>query len=79
MSISSQTSCERINIVLPGLPCAGSVNAFIEAIKSFCKFCPKLNIQKVLLPSAEDPGRENAYLLMGRVMKNWKDLQCKEK
>lgn len=77
--ISFQTSCKRMNIVSPGLSCAGSVGAFIEAIESFCKFCPKLNIQKVLLPGAEDPGRENANLLMGRVMKNWKDLQHEEK
>lgn len=78
-SVCFQTSCKRMNIVLPGLSCAGSVDAFIEAIESFCKFCPKLNIQIVFLSSAEDPGRENANLLMGRVMKNWKDLQCENK
>lgn len=60
-----------MNIVLPGLSCAGSIGALIEAIESICKFCPKLNIQKILSPSAKDPGRENANLLMGRVMKNW--------
>lgn len=62
-------------LVLPGLSGAGSVVAPIEAIETVGKFCPKLNIQKVLLPTAEHPGRENANLIMGRVMKNWENLE----
>ena len=67
-----------MNHLLPCLSCAGSVGALIEAIEAFCKFCPKLNAQKVLSPTAEHPGRENANLLMGRVMKNWKNLEQEE-
>lgn len=78
LRISFKISCKRMNVALPGLSRAGSVGALIEAVESFCQFCPKLNIQKVLLPIAENPGRENANLLMGRVMKNWKNLEREE-
>lgn len=47
-------------------------------MEAFCKFCSKLNIQKVLLPTVEHPGRENTNLLMGRLMKNWKNLEQEE-
>lgn len=70
-----QACCETIYVVLPGLSCAGPIGALIEAIEAFSKCCPKLNVQKVLLPTAEHPGRENTNLLMGRVMKNWKNLK----
>ena len=60
---------------LPGLSGARSVCALIEAIEAFCKFSLKLNIQKVLLPIAEHSGRENTNLFMGRIMKNWKNLE----
>lgn len=60
---------------LPDLPLTGSVGAYIEAMKSFSKLCLKLNIQEILLPTAEDPGGEYTNLLMGRVMKNWKNLK----
>ena len=66
---------ETVKLPLPGLAFTSSIGAFIKAIESFCKFCLKVNIQEILLPSAEHPVRENAYLLMGRVMKNWKNLK----
>lgn len=72
--IFHQTCCKKSLKILPGLSCAGPVCALIEAREAFCKFCPKLNIQKVLLPTAEHPGRKNTNLLMGRVVKNWKNL-----
>lgn len=44
-------------------------------MKSFSKIGLKLNMQEILLPTAEDPGGEYTNLLMGRVMKNWKHLK----
>lgn len=44
-------------------------------MEAFSKFCPKLNVEKVVLATVEHPGREDTNLLMGRVMKNWKNLE----
>lgn len=76
--VACSPCCGIVHLVSPGLSCTGSVGALIEAIETFCKFCSKLNIQEILLPTAEHSGRKNAYLLMGRVMKNWEDLEQKE-
>lgn len=46
-------------------------------MQAFSKFCPKLNIQKILLPTIKHPGGEDTNLLMGRVVKNWKNLEKK--
>lgn len=65
------------NLLLPDLSFTGSVGALIESIKSICQLCFKLYIQEILLPTAENPGRKNAYLLVGRVVKNWENLKQK--
>lgn len=61
--------------ISPGLSSTGSVGALIKAIEALNKLCSKLNVQEICLSTAEHPGRENAYLLMRRVVKNWKNLE----
>lgn len=53
------------NVVLPGL----------SGKTGLSKFCLKLNIQKVLLPTVEHPGRKNTNLFIGRIMKYRKSLE----
>lgn len=61
----------------PGLSCAGSVCALIKTIQAFAKFGSKLDIQKILLATGKHPGSEDTNLLMGGVVKNWKNLEKK--